>query len=147
MDENRLKQKNIPVGCVPPACCPYPVVSDWGVSAQPPFLDADLPLHAEPPGHVTCVACWEVNSPPPPPRGQKEWHTLVKISPCSKLRLRTVKIAWIIFEREMLVRYSRVWWYQFLVLKFLRIPIESVENRMKTALQLRAKVVKCQCLD
>ena len=34
-------------------------------------LDADLPwrqtsLDADPPGHVTCDACWEANLPPPP---------------------------------------------------------------------------------
>ena len=34
--------------------------SAWGVSAQPP--DAD-PLVADPPGHVTCDACLEDNSP------------------------------------------------------------------------------------
>ena len=31
--------------------------------------------------------------PPPPPRGQNSWHTLLKILPCPKLRLRAVNIA------------------------------------------------------
>ena len=49
--------------------------SAGGGSAQP-----------ERPGHVTCDACWECH---PTPCGQKEWHTLVKILPCRKLRAVT----------------------------------------------------------
>ena len=30
----QCEQVCIPVGCVPPACCPYPLVFGWGVSAQ-----------------------------------------------------------------------------------------------------------------
>ena len=41
---------------------------------------------ADPPGHVTCDACWEAN---PHPRGQ----TPVKTLPCPKLHLRVVKMA------------------------------------------------------
>ena len=43
-------------------------------------LDADPLLDADP------------SPPDADPRGQKEWHALVKILPCPKLRLRAVKI-------------------------------------------------------
>ena len=43
-----------------------------------------------PPGHVTCGACWEANSPSP-----SRWQqTSVKIWPCPKLRLRAVTSNW-----------------------------------------------------
>ena len=60
------KQESIPVGCVPSAF----LIPGW--SAQLP-LDADpLPPEADPPSP------W------------KEWQTLLKILPCSKLRLVVV---------------------------------------------------------
>ena len=58
--------------CRPPGC-------------KAPWIQT--PPACRPPSHVTCDACWEAT-----PRGQKEWHTLVKILPCSKLHLRVVKI-------------------------------------------------------
>ena len=98
-------QECIPVGCVPPACWLYPIVSHvsrGGGSAphpdsdplwmQPPLdanpqrqtplpTDATPPPRCRPPGHVTCDACWEANRPPP--SGQTntcENITLPKIS-------------------------------------------------------------------
>ena len=76
------QQEIIPVGCLPPRlstvsrsipCIPGGVE---GESAQP-LLDAD------PPGHVTCDACWEATSPP-------DRQTPVKTLPSPKLRLRAV---------------------------------------------------------
>ena len=58
-----VKQECIPVGCVPPAFCPY------------------LPA---------CTAPGGVPAQVLPPRGQNSWHTLLKILPCPKLRLRAV---------------------------------------------------------
>ena len=50
---------------------------------------------------TTCKVCLDTNPPGdllqgmlgyhPPPRGQNSWPTLMKILPCSKLRLRAVK--------------------------------------------------------
>ena len=56
-----------------------------------------LPLGADPPDQAPP---WEQTPPAarhagiahPPPRGQNSWHTLLKILPCPKLRLRAVKI-------------------------------------------------------
>ena len=49
-----------------PARWPYPVVSDEG-SAQPPSLDADPPLNADP-----------LDAAPPPRCQQNDWQTGVK---------------------------------------------------------------------
>ena len=75
-----LKQECIPVGCVPPACWPYPIVSHGGFAsggggsasmgwADPPVMWPVM--HAE---------------RPTPQCGQ----TPVKTLPCPKLRLRVV---------------------------------------------------------
>ena len=46
---------------------------------QTPYMQN--PLEADPPGHVTCDACWEANPPSPL---WTEWQMLVKILPCPK---------------------------------------------------------------
>ena len=64
---------------------PYPVYLGRGVC--PTHLDANL-LDADP----TDAGPW-MQTPPwmkAPLPGQKEWHLLVKIFPCPKLRLRAV---------------------------------------------------------
>ena len=82
-DNFTWKQECIPVRCVPLSCWPYPVVSDGGgVSSQPPWR-LNPPSDADPP-------VIHAGKSPPPPCGQKEWHALVKIIPCPKLRLRAV---------------------------------------------------------
>ena len=120
------KQECIPVGCLPPACRPYSVVSHFSQgrgSAQPPPvgrrgglpnpppdtdpprcrppLDAALTPRGRPPG----------GRPPPlfmgpvmhagkpiPPCGQ----TPVKILPCPKLRLRAVTTQFNYLSSDML---------------------------------------------
>ena len=75
------KQDCIPVGCIPPACWPYLLarggawsrgVPGWGMSARG--------------GGGGIPACTEAD----PLCEQNSWHTLLKILPCSKLRLRAV---------------------------------------------------------
>ena len=57
----------------------------------PPWVWAWKPArHAGIPPPLRPVACWDTT--PPPPRGQNSWHTLLKILPCPKLRLRAVKM-------------------------------------------------------
>ena len=69
------KQENIPVGCILPTF-PVPGVGDWvdlppaGCRLPPPdtdptWIQTTPSLDANPPGHVTCDACWEVNPLPP----------------------------------------------------------------------------------
>ena len=105
------KQQCITVGCIPPACWLYPVVSHWrGVSAQPPWrqtpqIQIQTPLNANPlggrpPGHVTCDVCREATPQSP----WTEWHTGLKTLPFPKLRLRAVNISlwsncsvWVLF--------------------------------------------------
>ena len=41
----------------------------------------------------------------PSPRGQKEWHTLMKILPCPKLRLRTVASYLITMDHDRYISY------------------------------------------
>ena len=43
-------------------------------------------------GHVTCKACWDTTTSPPPCCGQNSWYMLLKTLPCPKLRLRAVII-------------------------------------------------------
>ena len=105
------RQETVPVGCVPPACWPYPLVSHvsrgrgWRrrVSAtslldaeppggRPPWMQTpqrqtpwrQTPLDADLPGGRPCPL-WT------------EWDTRVKTLPCPKLRLRAVKMGWRIF--------------------------------------------------
>ena len=85
-----FKQECIPVGCVPPACWPYPVVShvSRGGGGLLNLLDADPSWMQTPPD---ADPSWMQSPPrcrPRPPYRQKEWHTLVKIWPCPKLHLR-----------------------------------------------------------
>ena len=70
----------IPVGCVPSACWPYPVVSR-GVSAQGGEGVGGLP------GGMYPSMQW-VRHPPP----RTESQTVLKTLPCPKLRLRVVII-------------------------------------------------------
>ena len=102
----------MPVGCLPPTCWSYPIVSNGGRgSAQPPGcrpprmqnpLDVDppldedpiwmqIPLDVDPPD-----ACWEANPPPSPP---SPVEMFVKTLPCPKLCLRAViTISWTPFS-------------------------------------------------
>ena len=51
----------------PPGCRPLPLDAD-SPDADPSDADPlwmQTPLDTDPPGHVTCDACWEANSPPP----------------------------------------------------------------------------------
>ena len=76
-----------PVGCIPPTCWPYLIVSRGVCPPPPPWMQT--------PWRQIALVMWPVmhaGRPTPTPRGQKEWHTLVKILPCPKLRLQTVKI-------------------------------------------------------
>ena len=84
----------------PPGCrCPSPMQNASPCRPpyrqtscrQTPYLDADPPLDAyppgyRPPGHVTCDACWEANPSPL----WTEWHTGVKTLPCRRLLLWTL---------------------------------------------------------
>ena len=86
------QQECIPVGCVPPAHWPYFVVSATHV---PHPLPHPPTMHTCPPAmHTPC----HTRPLPPPhharpnPFGQNSWHTLLKILPCPKLRLRAVKM-------------------------------------------------------
>ena len=69
-------QECIPVGCVPPACYPYPIVSHVSrgdCPTPPPQADPPgcRPPGGRPPSYVTCDACWGANHhpllPSPPP--------------------------------------------------------------------------------
>ena len=107
----RLKQECIPVGCIPPAA----VAISWGGSAsvhagihQPPLpwvwawrLPTGQTLQAPPwvwawkPARHAGIPPWRSARHagiPPHPCVQNSWHTLLKILPCPKLRLRAVKI-------------------------------------------------------
>ena len=75
-----FKQECIPVGCVPPTHWPYLVVS----YAHPP-----QPCMPPPSNHTHTPATTHAH----PPCGQNSWHTLLKILPYSKLRLRAGKIS------------------------------------------------------
>ena len=69
----------IPVGCIPPACWPYlPACTVQGGAWSPGG-------RLLPGGGIP--ACTEAD----PPCEQNSWHTLLKILPCPKLRLRVVK--------------------------------------------------------
>ena len=68
----KLVQESIPVGCVPPACWPYPIVSHislgGGVCPIPSPVGRPRGICPTPPDanhadHVTCDACWEANPP------------------------------------------------------------------------------------
>ena len=92
------RQECVPVGCVPPACCPYlPGCTAPGGCTCPgsvpgwegvPVQGVYLPKGGVPawgvylPGGCTCLGT--------PPREQNSCHTLLKILPCPKLRLRAV---------------------------------------------------------
>ena len=88
-----------PLPCMPPAmytpamhapcnACPLPCMS--------PAMHVPLPCMPPPP-HM-------------PPRGQNSWHTLLKILPCPKLRLRAVKILGIFFRDEQFIcPINRLW--------------------------------------
>ena len=67
-------------GCLLPGGCPLRGICSWGVSA-PGFWCL---LRG---GGVYPSMHWGRN----PPCGQNSWHTLLKILPCPKLRLRAVK--------------------------------------------------------
>ena len=81
------QQDCIPVGCIPPACWPY----------VPPYTAQEaclLPGGEVPPwgGGLLRGLSQHALRQTPPPCGQNSWHTLLKILPCPKLRLRAVKI-------------------------------------------------------
>ena len=57
LNENAKSKQSILVWCVTPACWPYPVVSGWRVSDQPP------PSGCRPLGLRSCM----LGSQPPPP--------------------------------------------------------------------------------
>ena len=77
------KQECIPVGCVPPACCPYlpACTAPGGVPARGCTCPGGYL-----PGGCTCLG----GTCPGTPLEQNSWHTLLKILPCPKLRLRVV---------------------------------------------------------
>ena len=90
-----LKQDCIPVGCIPPACWPYlPACTAQGMGGGGwgCLLGGGVP---GPRGYLVqgggIPACTETD--PSPAHEQNSWHMLVKILPCPKLRLPTVKIA------------------------------------------------------
>ena len=62
--EHLNQQECIPVGCVPPALCPY------------------LPACTAPVGVSASGGSQHAMEQTPPPRGQNSWHTLLKILPC-----------------------------------------------------------------
>ena len=106
--ENLAKQEYISVGCVPPACCPYlpactapkggvpgPRGCTWSrevylvVRGGVPGLKGVPGLGSVTgPGRVYLVQGGYL--PRYSPCEQNSWHTLLKIIPCPKLRLRAV---------------------------------------------------------
>ena len=99
-----LKQECIPVGYVPPAAV---AIGGGGVSLhQAPPPDQD-PL----PGtryHPLRDQTPQEQAPPGtrhPPRGQNSWHTLLKILPCPKLRLRTVIKKLLMGKTQMFLKW------------------------------------------
>ena len=98
------KQDCSPVGCIPPACWPYlPVCTARGRVPGPGCVSA-LGVPGLGPGLVLggggCLVgggAWSHggvvshHTLRQTPHGQNSWHTLLKILPCPKLRLRAVK--------------------------------------------------------
>ena len=98
-EHRKLIEECFPVGCVPPACWSYPVVSHVslgeGGSAQA-LLDADSSPGCNPPSPPRQTT-WRqtlldadplVMRPVRHARGQTEWHKPVKTLLCPKHRLR-----------------------------------------------------------
>ena len=87
-------QEYIQLGCVLPACWPYPVVSHVSVGrgGLPNPSWRQTPLDGDSPGCRSPLSydLWYMLGSQPP-CGQKEWHMPVKTLPCPKLRLRAVK--------------------------------------------------------
>ena len=81
------EQDYIPVGCVPPACCPYlpACTMGGGVWGYLPLVWRVPPSGLE---QGVCIPAWNGADPPL----WTEWRTGAKILPCPKLRLREVKI-------------------------------------------------------
>ena len=117
------KKECIPVGCVLPTCWLYPVVSDWGGSAQPPWMQTQPrgkhpPWMQTPPHWIqtpphwrqtswrqTHLIMWPVLHAGKPTFLLIEWHTAVKTLPCPKLCLRVeIKI-----EKVTMQFFSRFW--------------------------------------
>ena len=65
---------------LPLGCGPGDLQGMLGCHPPPGYLQGMLGYHLQ------CMLGY------PPPRGQNSWHTLLKILPCPKLRLRAVKI-------------------------------------------------------
>ena len=109
------KQECIPVGCVPPACCPYlpactaprggrgvylgtcPGEGVYLLGGVCTCLGVYLPRGVYPPGGVPAQGSGGVSAqggtcPGTPPCEQNSWHTQLKILPCPKLRLRALII-------------------------------------------------------
>ena len=87
-------QECILVGCVAPTAslsgggglASSPSTSPWGIGCEP---------GPDPPQLPPWLWAWRPPLPdqaPPLPGGQNSWHTLLKILPCPKLRLRAVII-------------------------------------------------------
>ena len=84
------RQECIPVGCVPPAALAIP----GGLHQAPPRADTpwEQTIGTDPPNPDQAPGSRPHQSRPPGPGNspceQNSWHTLVKILPCPKLRLR-----------------------------------------------------------
>ena len=108
------KQECIPLGCVPPACCPYlPACTARGGGVPGPggylvwrgtWSQGVYLVPGGVPGPRGCTwsggGTWspgsvpgprECTCPGTPPCEQNSWQTPMKILPCPKLRLRAVK--------------------------------------------------------
>ena len=87
------KQEYIPVGCVPPACWLYfPACTAQGVSALGGVcsMDGCLLLGGVCSGGCLLRGVSQHALRQKPPCIQNSWHTVLKILPCPKLRLRAV---------------------------------------------------------
>ena len=91
--KRNTEQECIPVGCVPPARLLYlPECSARGRGACSRGVPAPVLWECLVRGGGVWYPSMHWGRTPLPPCEQNSWHTLVKILPCPKLRLRAVKI-------------------------------------------------------
>ena len=146
----------------PPGCGPgdppsqIPQLLPW-VWAWRPARYAGIP----PPPPETWKACWDTI---PSPCEQNYWHTLLKILPCPKLRLRAVTMGVIYLHREFILNKYDQYFIKILLIAWHRLmspagldstycikfrllqwpwPIQVIQNIVRQRIKLAYDVWNC----
>ena len=106
--KNLWKQECIPVGCIPPTAV---AITGGSPHPPPPWEQAPPPREQAPPQEQG-PRSRHPPGPDPPTCGQNSWHTLLKILPCPKLRLRAVNI-WLDFPAPLFGPVCRDYFHAF----------------------------------